>query len=211
MQESISMIRLKMRTALLIAAVLLVSTSASALDLGGHDRDGTVLGLTFGHGWNSVQFTQDKGSSLDTGSKSTFTGGVRVGWAPSDYFIGSIGFYGWKKSYYPYNYTSTSISQYNFMLEGYFFPMGEGFWIKGGVGRGTLDVYAKAPIQFNDIIFNEKNWAWSTGAGYEFRVADEVGIGLSYDLIYLPVGDFGGLTDVKSISHNLSINIHYYM
>lgn len=205
------MTRLNLRTALMMTTLLLVASSASAIDLGGHDRDGSVLGLTFGHGWNSVEFTNDNGNSLDTGSRSTFTGGVRIGWAPSDYFIGSIGFYGWKKGYYPINYTSASVSQYNFMLEGYYFPMGEGFWVKGGVGRGTLDVYAKAVAQINNIIFNEKGWAWSTGAGYELRASDEVGFGLSYDLIYLPVGDFGGLSDVKSISHNLSINIHYYM
>ena len=30
------------------------------------------------------------------------------------------------------------------MLEGSWFPRGEGFWIKGGIGRGTLDFNATA-------------------------------------------------------------------
>ncbi|MCK9996381.1 MAG: hypothetical protein KAH56_08920, partial [Candidatus Krumholzibacteria bacterium] len=88
---------------------------------------------------------------------------------------------------------------------------GEGFWVKGGVGRGTLDFYAKAAMPINDVIFNETAWSWSTGAGYEFRVSDGAAIGISYDFLYIPVGDFAGFNEVSSISHNLSLNIHFYM
>ena len=206
------MTRLQIRAAFLVTALLLVSvSSASALDLGGHDRDGTVVGLTLGHGWNSIKYTQDDLGSRKTGTVSAFTGGFRVGWASSDYFIASIGMYGWKRSYHTYAYLNTSTTNYNFILEGYFFPRGEGFWVKGGVGRGTLDFYAKAAMPINDVIFNESGWSWSTGAGYELRVSDGAAIGISYDFIYLPVGDFAGFSDVGSVSHNLSLNIHFYM
>ena len=90
--------RFQVRAALIVTTLLLVmASSASAIDLGGHDRDGTVIGLTLGYGWNSVEFTGEDGLSRDTGTIDAFNGGFRVGWAPSDYFIGSIGFYGWKR------------------------------------------------------------------------------------------------------------------
>lgn len=197
---------------LLSVALLMVAVStASALDLGGHDRDGTVIGLTIGYGWNSISLDSPEAGSLDSGNISSFSGGFRVGWASSDYFIASIGMYGWKKSYYTYNYTSTTATNYHFMLEGYYFPRGEGFWIKGGVGRGTLDFNATAPVAVNSVVFNEKGWTLSTGAGYEFRVADGAAVGICYDLLYLPLGDFSGFTEVSTLSQAVSLNIHFYM
>ncbi len=202
--------RFQVRTAFIVTTLLLVmASSASAIDLGGHDRDGTVIGLTLGYGWNSVEFTGEDGLSRDTGTIDSFNGGFRVGWAPSDYFIASIGMYGWKRSYR--SLTTFSIKNYAFMLEGYFFPLGEGFWIKGGVGRGTVDFFGQAALPQNNLIFNETAWSWSTGAGYEFRVSDGAGIGISYDVLYIPLGDFDTVTDVSSLTQSVSLNIHFYM
>lgn len=206
------MIRRSLSVSLLsVALLLVVASAASALDLGGHDRDGTVIGLTLGYGWNSISLDAPEGGSLDSGNISSFFGGFRVGWASSDHFIATLGMYGWKKSYYTYLYTSTTATNYHFMLEGYWFPMGEGFWIKGGVGRGTLDFNATAPNPYDSVVFNEKGWSWSTGAGYEFRVSDGAGIGICYDLIYLPLGDVSGFNDVSTLSQGVSLNIHFYM
>ena len=201
--------RFQIRALLATALLIVLASPASALDLGGHDRDGTVIGLTLGYGWNSVESTQASGTTPDTRNIESFTGGFRVGWASSDYFIASIGGYGWKRSYY--SYTNFTIKNYAFMLEGYFFPRGEGFWIKGGVGRGTTDVWAQDPNPQEQVIFNETAWSWSTGAGYEFRVSDGAGIGISYDLLYIPLGDTSDLTDVSSLSQSVSLNIHFYM
>lgn len=204
------MTRFQVRAAFIVAALLCVlASSASAIDLGGHDRDGTVIGLTLGYGWNSVDFTGEDGISLDTGTVDFFNGGFRVGWAPSDYFIGSIGFYGWKRSFY--SWTNFTLKNYAFMLEGYFFPLGEGFWVKGGGGFGTVDFYGQAALQMNSLIFNETGWSWSTGAGYEFRVSDEAGVGISYDLLYIPLGDLDVVTDVSSLTQSVSLNIHFYI
>ena len=204
------MTRFQLRAAITITALLFVfSAPASALDLGGHDRDGTVIGLTMGYGWNSVEYTESNGIAQDTGTVDSFTGGFRVGWASSDYFIASIGFTGWKRSFR--SFTTFSVKNYAFMLEGYFFPLGEGFWIKGGGGLGTVDFFAQAALPINNVVFNETAWSWSTGAGYEFRVSDGAGVGISYDLLYIPVGDFSELTDVSSLNQSVSINIHFYM
>jgi opacity protein-like surface antigen len=205
------MSRFQLPGTLLVLALLMLATSSSfAIDLGGHDRDGTVVGLTFGYGWNTVEFTPEGGQPVKS-SPDGFSGGFRVGWASSDHFIASIGMYGWKKSYYTYQYTSTSVTNYHFMLEGYYFPRGEGFWVKGGIGRGTLDLNATAPLPSDSIIFNEKDWTLGAGAGYEFRVSDGAALGISYDFFYLSIGDGGGVTDISTTSHNLSFNIHFYV
>lgn len=196
-----------------LATALLVVTApfAFAVDLGGHDRDGTVFGLNLGYGWNSIEFTTKDGVALDSGNIGTFSGSARIGWAPSDNFIGSISFSGWRKSYYTVNYTSTSASFYNFMIEGAWFPRGEGFWIKGGIGIGTLDFNATAPLAINSLIFNESSASYLAGAGYEFRVSDGAAFGIAYDYIYVPLGDFAGYTEVSSTSHNLSLSINFYI
>ena len=204
------MTRFQVRAAFIVTALLLVmASSASAIDLGGHDRDGTVIGLTMGYGWNTVEYTGGDGIDRDTGTIDSFTGGFRVGWASSDNLIVSIGMYGWKRSFY--SFTNFTVKNYAFMLEGYFFPMGEGFWIKGGVGRGTVDFFGQAAWPENSLIFNETSWSWSTGAGYEFRVSDGAGVGISYDLLYIPVGDLDTATNVNSINQSVSLNIHFYM
>jgi len=193
---------------LVIALVTVFAANAFAIDLGGNDRDGTVFGLTFGYGWNTVDYTPEGGDARTSGTFDTFSGGARIGWASSDYIITSLGFYGWKASVT--NITPNTATNYAFMLEAYFFPRGEGFWLKGGLGWGTIDFYAEAPLPINDIVFNESGLAWSTGAGYEFRVSDGTAVGLSYDLLYIPVGDFAGFTSTSSLSQSIGLNLNFY-
>ena len=205
------MSRSTIRLACLAALLTLAVSPALAIDLGGHDRDGTVLGLTLGYGWNSIEYNDSDGSAVKMSNIETFSGGFRVGWASSDHLIVSLGMYGWKKSYYTPYYLSSSATEYHFMLEAYWFPLGEGFWIKGGIGRGTLDFYGQAVDPRDNLVFNEKGWTLGTGAGYEFRVSDGAAIGLCWDYFHLPIGDYGALTDIKTDSHAISLNLHFYM
>lgn len=203
------MVRYPLRALFLVIALLtLFASTASALDLGGHDRDGTVFGLTLGYGWNSIDYTPEIGNARTSGTFDTFTGGARIGWAPSDFIIGSLGFYGWRSTIT--TLTPSSASNYALMLEAYVFPKGEGFWVKGGLGWGTIDFSVTAALPINNIVFNESGLAWSTGAGYEFRVSDGTAVGICYDLLYIPVGDFAGFTDTSSLSQSVSLNLHFY-
>lgn len=205
------MIRFTMRALFLLSLVIFTASPVFALDLGGHDRDGTVIGLVMGYGWNSLEYTLSDGTKIDSGSIDSFSGGFRVGWASNDNLILSLGMYGWKNSYYSYLYTSTSVKEYHFMLEAFWFPRGEGFWLKGGVGRGTLDFYGTAINPNNSLVFNEKGWTLGAGAGYEFRVSDGTAIGFCWDYFYLPIGDYNTITDIKATSNVVSLNLHFYM
>ena len=203
------MLRSRTPILLIVMTFMMAATlPAMALELGGHIRDGVVVGLDFGYGWNNVKFKDTEGAEVSTGDIETFNGGFQVGWAPNDNFFGSIGMNGWRRNY---NTLAGNIDgrYYSFMLEGYFFPRGEGFWIKGGIGRGTLDLTFIPPGERYNI--NEKGLALTTGAGYELRVADTTAVALAYIYQHTDVGDFGGGTDTTVRSHVASLTIRFYV
>jgi opacity protein-like surface antigen len=181
---------------------------ATALDLGGHVRDGVVVGLGFGHGWNEVAWNSTEGADRSTDNLSAFNGAFRVGWARSDYLMASIGLNGWRRSF-SQNLTPATSSYYCFTLEAHVFPRGEGFWLKGGIGRGSLDLDIQDPV--DRIIVKEAGFAWTVGAGYEFRVSESTAIGVAYDYQTTAVGDFALGSDTKVDSHAVSLSINYYV
>jgi opacity protein-like surface antigen len=195
----------------LLTLLLIWAVPASAMDLGGHDRDGVVVGVLLGYGWNSVEFKDETGAERSFDGMDTFNGDFRVGWARSDHVVGSIGFNGWKRSYYQ-DVTPITSQYYSFNLQFHWYPMGEGFWIKPGVGYGTLDFTAQYPPgnAFQPLNFNEAGLALLLGVGYEFRVADTFAIGISYDYQTTDVGDFAGGVDTTPISSALSLSLVYY-
>jgi hypothetical protein len=196
-----------------LAALALSGTGALALDLGGHDRDGVTIGVAMGAGWNKMDFsiptTGGDVLQYETATTVDFQGGINVGWARSDHLMGTIGFYGWKEGGWVGGGNPLTVTTFHFLAEAYLFPRGQGFWLKGGVGAGTLDFTAVTPAE--RITFQEGGWNFVAGAGYEFRVADTAAIGFAYDYRYLTVGAFEGLEDTSVSSQNASMSIRYYM
>jgi len=205
-----------MRTRAALTVITLVVCLLSSLPVlaqGGHDRDGTVVGINLGAGWAKVKYDlpDDAGDgtfSGETNTKSAFTGGFRVGWAPNDNFIYSVGMYGWKRSFNQ-QILPMSVRTFNFLVELSWFPTGEGFWLRGGVGGGHLDFSATLPEA--RTTFQESGWNVAGGAGWELRISDEAAFGIAYDYRYLSVGAFEGLENTISTTHNLTLNIHWYM
>ena len=193
----------------LMALVALISTPAVALDLGGDDRDGVVIGLNLGHGWNSVELTDGNGRNRDTGDISAFTGALKVGWARNDELVAFIGVSGWKRSF-AQNITPTSATNLNLLAELYFFPGGQGLWVKGGVGSGSLDFYANTPLPEDRITFKEGGFTYSLGVGYEFRVSGGLAFGFSYDYTKIDMGDFRDITGAATVNQVLAVSFHFY-
>ncbi len=202
------MTRLCLRIILPVLMLLLVAGSALALDLGGHDRDGMVIGLTLGHGWNSVQLTDGQGDNRDTGDMSAFTGAFKLGWARSDKLVGFVGISGWKRSFYQ-NIAPASATNFNFLAEIYFYPTGQGMWVKGGIGSGSLDFYVNTALVEDRIQFKEGGFTYTVGAGYEFR-AGAAALGIGYDYTKVDMGDFGEVTGANVVNHVLAMTIHWY-
>lgn len=198
-----------------LVAVLVTSLAvpeARAIDLGGHDRDGVTVGVNLGAAWNKLEYSilLDDGQMVDeqTDTFVDFAGGINVGWASSDYFLASIGIYGWREGGWTYTGNTVTASTINFMLEAQWFPMGQGFWIKGGAGGGNLDFSVNTPLYFRT--HQKGGWNFQLGAGYEFRIADSFALGVAYDYRLLTVGDFEGFEDTKAISSCLSMSFRYY-
>ncbi len=202
-----------MRTVFLTAALLLFLAGPTlALDLGGHDRDGVVVGFNMGAGWNWLDFSvPDESGALvheTTDTEVDFTGNFTVGWARSDNLVFSIGVHGWKARYL-YSGERISASTTQFQADVSWFPRGEGFWLRAGIGPGNISFTAVVP-QIN-VTFQEWGWNMLGGAGYEFRVADTAAIGFAYEYRHLGVGAFEDFDDTKISSHNALLSFRWYM
>ncbi len=203
------MTRITRNSVLLVLIFALTAPSAFAFGGGGHDRDGMVIGLTLGHGWNSLQLTDGSGRERDTGDMSTFTGAFKLGWARSDNLVGFIGISGWTRSFYQ-NIAPASATNFNFLAEIYWYPTGGGFWGKGGIGSGSTDFWVNSYSDLNALSFKEGGFTYTLGAGYEFRVSDAMAFGLAYDYTKIDMGDFGEITGANTVNHVLGINLNWY-
>ncbi len=194
---------------LLVMSAIFVAPTARALDLGGHDRDGVVIGLNMGYGWNHVNLMDGAGVNRNTGDLTTFSGDFRLGWARNDHLIGSLALSGWKHSFIQ-NIAPASATNLNFLAEVEFFPTGQGLWLKGGIGVGSLDFYVNTADPLNRILFKESGLTYALGAGYEFRVSDSTGFGINYDYTYVDLGDFAGITGAAVVNHVVGISLRWY-
>jgi hypothetical protein len=132
------------------------------------------------------------------------SGALRIGWAQSDYFMYSLDFHGWTKNEELTNFT---------ILTGtvtlHWFIAGSGFFARGGVGFGSLDVTVRTLPQFTS--FTEGGWSLTAGVGHEWRFSPGFALGLAYDFYYIPVGDISGYDDVKASNSNLTVNMSWYL
>jgi len=202
-----------MRKIFLITLIMLtLSSPVLALDLGGHTRDGVVVGFNMGAGWNWLEFNipAENGDIISnkTGTEVDLTGGLTLGWARSDNLVFSIGVHGWKARYWYFG-DQFSVSTTQFQADVSWFPRGEGFWLRGGIGPGNISFSALVP-QIN-VTFQEWGWNLLGGAGYEFRVSDTAAIGLAYEYRHLGVGAFKDLDDTTISSHNALFSFRWYM
>jgi hypothetical protein len=195
------------RSTLLLLSILLAAAPASALDLGGHDRDGVVVGLGLGIGWNKYEFSLPERGPVDTGYQDSFAPMLSVGWARSDYFIASLSLTGWSKSFYQ-SLTPISAKSLVFMADVAWFPRGEGFWLKGTLGLGDLDLSATTATEFLSV--KDTGMLYGFGAGYEFRVSGQAAFGLSYDARFLTLDAMDQFGEVKTINQSGMLFFRFY-
>lgn len=195
------------RCTLLLLTILLAAAPASAVDLGGHDRDGVVVGLGLGIGWNKYEYTLPDLGPVDSGYQDSFAPMLSVGWARSDYFVASLSLTGWKKSFYQ-SYTPIAAKSLVFMADVAWFPRGEGFWIKGTVGLGDLDLTATTATDFLSV--KDTGLLYGMGAGYEFRMSGQAAVGLAYDARFLTLDDMDRFGEVKTVNQSASLFFRFY-
>ena len=200
------MTRTNLLLLLCVPVFLCAAADASALDLGGHDRDGMVLGLDLGYGWNGVDY--DLGELSVEHDVEAFTGGFKIGWARSDKLVGFIGLSGWKRSYNVG--VPATATNFNFAAEVYWYPTGQGFWAKGGLGAGSLDLYVNTVLTENRIDEKGSGLLTTLGVGYEFRVSGTAAFGFAYDYTRVDVGDLGPAADAVTENHVFAMTLRWY-
>jgi hypothetical protein len=190
---------------LFLVGLLLQASPVAALRQYSHVRDGTVVGLNFGIGWAHADFTEG-GTARSTESQSALEGGFRFGWARSEYLMYSVDVSGWT-----HFEQDASDLLFSGTVNVTWFPGGQGFFVRGGVGGGFLQL-ERVPIGFDQRVrLQEPGWAFTAGLGYEFRLGEEFAIGAAFDYRYLPVGDFEEFTDTKAYNTGLTVNVNWYL
>lgn len=187
------------------AAGLLVVTAggSAAAQMYANERDGAVIGANVGYGWTSISGVS-AGEEFDTDSQGAFAGLLRFGFARSDQFMVSGDVGGWTKSW-----QGQKVRLFFFNATATWFPGGEGFFARGTLGYGNLDVLfitPAVPVDFNQGAFN-----FGGGLGYELRIIPELAIGLALDYWRFNVGQFEDLEDVKANTTAITFQVNYYL
>jgi len=194
---------------LLVLVSLVPLANAKALELRGNDRDGFVFSAGIGHGWNTVHVAEMNGMARDPNHMSTVIGAVKFGWAWNDELVGFVGMSGWSRSLFQ-NVDPASATNLNGLVELYYYPQGGGFWLQGGAGVGSLDYFLNAADPSQVTVFKESGFAFTVGAGYEARISDRYGVGISYGYTRLNINNFGNFVGTNNGNQVVAVNLFVY-
>ena len=193
------------RTIFLLTAFTLMALAAQpvAAQMYSNERDGTVVGGNVGYGWTRVTGVSG-GEDFDTDSQGAFTGLLRFGFASSDQFMISADVGGWVNTE-----QERQIKLFFFNATATWFPGGQGFFVRGTLGYGNLDVVFITPGQ--QINFQQGAFNFGGGVGYELRISPDLAIGLALDHWRFNVGQFEDLEEVIAKTTAITFQINYYL
>lgn len=191
------------RTCRVVTALLLVGVLAGSAVAGGygHVRDGWMYGLNLGYGWTKLAATDvSQAQPLDLTSpwSGDFTGALKVAFCPSDEFAYGLDFSGWTDYSYLLNYNQVRTTAFWILAQGHWFPAGQGFYVRGGLGLGSLGVKLTDPRAI--ISQTNAGLGWGVGAGYELRVSPSFALGVAYDYRGVNVGELSNTFDDVSVA-----------
>jgi opacity protein-like surface antigen len=183
-----------------------VGAPATALELGGHDRDGLVIGLNVGPGWSKYSFDL-AGKEVTTEAELATSGNLSLGWARSDALMASFTVAGWSKTFNQ-NTTPVMIRNFHLLADVSWFPAGQGAWIKAGFGLAEVRIDVRDPADPQAL--SKSGPTYLLGAGWELRIDDDFAIGIGYDVRGFGIDDFGVFGDTSGLTHTVGLNLRYY-
>ncbi len=185
-----------------VVAVLVGMTAGAAGAAGyGNVRDGWMYGLNLGWGWTKLAATdvsQATPLDLESAWAGDFTGAFKVAFCPSDEIAYGLDFSGWTDYAYLANYDQIKTTAFWILAQGHWFPGGQGFYVRGGLGLGSLGVKLTDPRAI--ISQTKAGLGWGVGAGYEVRVSPSFALGVAYDLRGVNVGALTTTFDDVSVA-----------
>ena len=192
-------------TALVLAALVLTAVPGLA-HAGGysHTRDGWVYGLNLGWGWAKSEANDTSTqSSLESDWEDDLTGGFRVAFAPDDTYTYGLEFSGGSDPA-----AGLDETVYWVLVQGRYYPGGQGFFVNGGVGMGALNLSTTTVAA--TVSQTNGGFAWGVGAGYEFRVSPTLAVGVAYDYHDVSVGQVSYFDDVSTAVQSATLAITWY-
>ena len=192
--------------------VVVMASGASAIGYG-HVRDGWAYGLNLGVGWTQLKATdvsQTPALDLSSGWEADLAGGLRVAFSPSDEISSGLDFSGWTdySSGGP-DYNRIKTTAFGILAQGHWYPGGQGFYLRGGLGLGSLGLKLTHPAAI--ISQTKQGLGWGLGAGWEVRVSPSFALGVAYDYRAVNVGSVTSiLDDVSTATQSATISLTWY-
>jgi len=190
-----------------VALVLVLALAADSAGAIGRSnvRDGWMYGLNLGWGWAKAEALESgNAEKVESDWTDDITGGLRVAFAPRDDLAYGMDFSGWTD-----NAGGLDETVFWILVQGHWFPRGQGVFLRGGAGLGTVNVTYRGPAAV--VSQSSGGFAWGLGAGWEARLSDMFALGVAYDYRQVDAGSISILEDVKTRIHAVTLNVTWYM
>ncbi len=172
-----------MKKLLLLSAIALVATSASALEVKPY-VEGKV-----NHNWLKAEYKED-GFSKDF-KDNVFGGALEVGAKIDMFRVGLEGYYNDKMKDKYESIVPVEGETKGFFLNGYWdIPLGEPKNVKPYIGAGIGYSWLKETVKLGDFGFadesaKDKSWGWNVGLGVGYALIENIDLSLGYRYEYL--------------------------
>lgn len=189
--------------AVILLATLVCLTAPAAAGRYAHERQGLVLGLNLGLGGAKVEWDEPN-LHFETDTETGAAAGIRIGYAFNPQFVLAFEGTAWGRDYDDGQITLTT-ALVNFT----WYPQGQGFFLRAGVGTGRAEV--TVDVFDPDLSWEENGPAFRLGLGHEWRLTPRFALGAALDYSDMTFDSFGGLQDVQARFTNVTVQLNWYL
>ncbi len=183
----------KLAVSLSVALLAFLTASTARAGSYPHERDGVVLGFNLGGGSAGINVT-----GLDSNREGGFGGNFRVGYAFSPQVAAGLEGNMWTKN--------VDNETWTFSVGGpalTYYPGGTGFFVRGGVGVGTVDYsFDQGGVTISS---SDDGFGFLVATGYEWRLGHKFALGPEFDYAHARVND-----DLSMNYFNFTMGLNWY-
>ncbi len=193
-----------LRAATLVLIILSLASAALAGDHP-HERRGFMLGFGLGGGDFSTVREDDK-ETVFANSEEGGSAGLRFGYGFNDQLVLGLEIAGWGRER-----DSDELSVGSTLLNLTWHPCGGGFFLRGGVGGGGIEI--EADLGAFNLGVGDEGPAVGFGLGYEWRLTRTFALGGAFDFRYIDLDDTNVPEDTNwGVTHSsMSVQLNWYL